>query len=99
MGTQGFLNSVVGATEKQVSASVDDEMVILNVETGVYYGLKQVGARVWSLLQEPRRVRFVRDRLVQEYEVSAERCEDDLRKLLQELECEGLVYIRDETEE
>src|SRR5437763_14861085 len=68
------LDSVVCATKHQVSSRLDDEVAILELERGVYYGLSRVGVRVWDLIQEPMRVRDVEDRLVSEYDVDAERC-------------------------
>jgi hypothetical protein len=62
----------------------------------VYYGLDAVGARIWSLIQEPRTVNEIRDILLEEYEVEPERCERDLLALLQKLADEGLIEVKDE---
>ncbi len=67
--------------------------VILSLKSGVYYGLDPVGATVWDLIQEPKSLSEVRDAVLQEYDVEPERCEDDLRALLQELVEEGLVEV------
>ena len=47
--------SVVVATKDQVSCDLAGEAAILNIKSGVYYGLDPVGARIWTLMQEPRR--------------------------------------------
>lgn len=88
--------SVVVAAEGQVSSDLGGEVAILDLKAGVYYGLDEVGARIWSLIQEPRRVDEVRDTLLEEYEVEPERCEHDLIALLQRLAEEGLVEVGDE---
>ncbi len=88
--------SVVVAAEGQVSSDLGGEVVILDLEAGVYYGLDEVGARIWSLIQEPRSVDEVRDILLEEYEVEPERCQHDLIALLQRLAEEGLVKVEDE---
>ncbi len=88
--------SVVVAAEGQVSSDLGGEVAILDLEAGVYYGLDEVGARIWSLIQEPRSVDEVRDILLEEYEVEPERCEYDLVALLQRLAEEGLVKVEDE---
>ena len=41
---------------KSLSDVQGDEVVLLNLRDGVYYGLDGVGARVWTLVQEPRTV-------------------------------------------
>jgi hypothetical protein len=88
-------DSIVVATSEQVSAHLDDEVVILGFRSGSYYGLDQVGLFIWDLLQEPRKVSDIRDAIVAEYEVTAAQCEGDLLVLLNELAAKQLVDIQD----
>src|SRR5690348_4964282 len=76
------LATIVAARSQQVSADLEGEAVILDLERGRYYGLNEVGARVWSLVQEPRSVSEIRDCLLGEYAVDASQCEADLFALL-----------------
>jgi hypothetical protein len=91
-------DSVVVASSSQVSADLSAEFtgetVILDLNDGVYYELNHVGARVWELIQEPRRVETVLDRLLESYDVTREQCEQDLMALLAELSELGLIEIR-----
>jgi hypothetical protein len=73
------------------------EAVILNLKSGIYYGLNPVGARVWSLIQEPKSVGNVLDTLLAEYDVEPDRCESDLMALLQDLAARELIKIEPET--
>lgn len=70
---------------------------MLNLTSGIYYGLDAVGARIWNLIQEPRTVNEIRDVLLREYDVETERCERDLLAILQNLAAAGLIEVRDET--
>jgi hypothetical protein len=88
--------SSVVAAKDPVSCDLDGEAVILSVRNGIYYGLDGVGARVWSIVQEPRTVDEIRNILLKEYDVEADRCERDLLDLLQELAANGLIEIGDE---
>jgi hypothetical protein len=88
------LDSTVVAAQDQVSSEIGDEVAILDLKAGTYYGLDAVGARVWELVQEPQRVREIRRILLEEYEVEPERCGRDLLALLQRLAYEGLVEVR-----
>ena len=83
----------IEVTSDQVSSTLDGEEVILNLADGTYYGLNEVGARIWSLLQEEPMLHRVRDRIVDEYDVAHEQCERDLVGLVRELEEAGLVEI------
>ena len=79
--------------DHQVSSQMGDETVILHLEDGVYYGLDPVGTSVWHLLQEPRAVAEIRDRIVEEYDVDAERCERDLDLFLRDLAARRLIDV------
>src|SRR2546425_336588 len=88
-------SAVVIAAGDLLASDFGAELVILNLRDGVYYGLEDVGARIWNLLQKPVTVPAMRDVLVKEYDVDASRCERDLRSLLRDLVSRGLVEIRE----
>ena len=75
---------------------VGDETVILNLASGTYFGLDPVGARMWELMSAGHSLAEIRDRLLEEYEVEAERLEQDLLKLVGELQAQGLIQINDD---
>ena len=86
---------VVAAPDRQLSTVLGGEVVILDVERGEYFGLANVGTLIWNLLQTPRRVAEIVDRIVLDYEVPRDVAEHDLRELLAELARRGLVEIDD----
>lgn len=71
-----------------------DESVLLDIDTGTYYGLNGVGTLVWNLIQSPQRLADVRDAIVGEFEVDREVCERDLRALVRELVRRRLVQVQ-----
>ncbi len=79
------------ATKQQVSCELGEEAAILNMKNSIYYGLDPVGARIWRLLQQPTSMSAIRDVIVQEYDVTPQQAESDLRVLLEKLLGEGLV--------
>jgi hypothetical protein len=89
------LDSVVVASGELVSANLDGEVVILGFRSSAYYSLDQVGAFVWDLLQQPRKVADLRDAILSEYDIDVARCEQDLIHLLADLAEKGLVDIND----
>lgn len=90
------VHSTVVATKGQISSDLGDEVAILDLEGGMYYGLDNAGARVWELIQEPRKVEDVYTTIVKEYDVEPERCERDVVSLIQKLRDEGLAEVLDE---
>jgi len=87
--------STVVAAKEQVSCSLADEAVILDLKSGVYYGLNEVGARVWHLIQEPKTVSEIRDAILQEFDVDQNLCERDLLVLLGDLVGKQLIEVQD----
>jgi hypothetical protein len=85
--------AIIKVAKDQVSADLKDEVVILNLKNQEYCGLNPVGARIWQLIQEPTTVAAVRDKILEEYEVDADRCERDLLAVLEELRGQGLIEV------
>jgi hypothetical protein len=86
-------HSTVVATKDQVSCRLGEEAAILALDSGVYYSLNPVGARIWALLQEPVVVRRIRETLLLEYDVEPDRLDRDLTELLDRLAAEGLIEV------
>ncbi|HTW95509.1 MAG TPA: PqqD family protein [Tepidisphaeraceae bacterium] len=88
---------VVVAAKAQVSSLVNDEVVILNVDTGVYHGVDGVAAFVWQRLNAPVTVNDLCDAVMREYDVDAERCRADIAALLADFANNGLIQISNAT--
>jgi Coenzyme PQQ synthesis protein D (PqqD) len=88
--------SIVVVTKDQVSCDLSGEAAILNLKSGVYFGLNTVGASIWKLIQEPRTVKEIRDSILKEFDVDPDRCENDILEILQELSTHGLIEIVNE---
>ena len=82
------------AARDQVSCDLAGEAAILHLGSGMYYSLDRVGARVWSLVQSSTSFRRIRDTLLAEYDVTAERLEQDLTELLNTLLVERLIEVQ-----
>jgi len=87
-------DTTVVVSPHQVSTTLGQEAVILGAEAGQYFGLNEVGARIWELVQTPVRVSEICAALCEEYEVSAAQCEQDVLVLLNELRAKGLLDVR-----
>jgi len=74
-----------------VFRELDGEAVILNLESGIYFGLDQVGTRIWQLIQEHGSLQKVFETMCDEYDVGSDTLERDLLQLVDELYAKGLV--------
>ena len=84
---------VAAAAQRQLSTTLAGEVVILDVDEGVYFGLADVGTLIWKLLQTPRRVSEIVDCIVSEYDVTRQVAETDVVALLTDLAERGLVDV------
>jgi hypothetical protein len=87
-------SSIVVASRDQVASDLGGETVLLGLRTARYYGLADVGARIWELVREPISVSAISETIAREYEVSLERCEADVLRFLEELAEQELIEVR-----
>jgi len=85
------LDTVVVAADEVVSCDLSGEEAMLDLASGVYYGLNGVGSAVWRQIRQPARVSDVVAGVVSEYEVEPERCERDVVALIQRLVDAGVA--------
>ena len=69
----------------------DGDLVILNLDSGEYFGVNEVGARLWSGLVAGRTPREVAFELGEEFDVDQGTLLDDLVSLTRELVARGLL--------
>lgn len=78
--------------------SFDGDLVILDLARGDYFGVNEVGARLWAGLAGGKSPREIARELGAEYDVDEDVLLADLVRLTSELLAKGLVRRRDETE-
>lgn len=74
-----------------VYRDLDGEVVLLDTDSGTYFGLDEVGSRVWHLLAESGGVERTVEVLLDEYEVAEARLRADVEELTQTLLERGLL--------
>jgi hypothetical protein len=74
-----------------MEAQVGDELVAMDVNIGSCFGFNSVAKDVWQRLGSPKTSAELRDELLADYDVDAERCAGELQALLDELVAKGWV--------
>ncbi|OLP15692.1 hypothetical protein BST81_25010 [Leptolyngbya sp. 'hensonii'] len=72
---------------------LDGESVILNLNTERYFGLNEMGTRMWSALTQSTSIQAAYETLLTEYDVDADLLRQDLQHLVEQLIEHGLVEI------
>lgn len=87
------LKTIVRRAEDMVCADLNDMTVMMSIENGNYYGLDDIATEIWSIIEEPIRVTDLIDKLVEQFETTAEECEKDVISFLTELQEQNLIKV------
>ena len=79
------VDTVLVRDSEPVPATVDDDVVVLSLRAGAYFGFNRVGSEIWNMLAQPRRVGEILDTLAQSHDVDADTMTRDVSQFLQTL--------------
>jgi hypothetical protein len=68
--------------------------VVLDLKGGMYHGLNPVASFIWSRIQQPAAVSDLLTAVANKYDVTAQRCRDDVMNFLRQLMEAGLIEVR-----
>ena len=74
-------------------SNLQEESVILNLNSERYFGLDNVGTRMLSVLSESKSIEAAYESLLAEYDVDPQVLRQDLTSLIENLIGQGLVTI------
>ncbi len=86
-------SSVVIREASFVTSTLNDEVVMMNPESGAYYGLNETASAIWELLDKAKPVDFLVARLAEDYYVERSQCERDVLDALEYMWHKGLIKI------
>lgn len=87
------LDDHIASSEDVLIQEVGGEAVLLDLASERYFGLDQVGTRIWQLIEEIGQLRAIHARLCVEFDAEPLRIEQDLLRLASDLGEAGLVKI------
>ena len=82
---------LIRRTRDLLEARVWHDLVALDVSGGKCFGFNETAAWTWQLLDQPRRRSFLRDSLLDRFEMEGPGWEAKLDDLLHDLERRGLI--------
>ena len=93
ISNQLTLETIIRRSDALLFSNLGDDIVMMDVELGAYYGLEAVAAQIWALTERPVSVRSVCERLMTEYEISPEQCQQEILAFLGDLLNHRIVQI------
>jgi len=93
MAASMSLNQEARISPDVLFQEVGGEAVLLDLKSESYFGLNEVGTRIWQLIEVNGNLTHVLDIMLDEYDVAPERMEADLMDLVGRLTEAGLVTL------
>ena len=87
------LKQTITLSPDVISQEVSGETVLLDLESENYFGLDEVGTRIWQLIESAGDLEAIFNTLLEEYDVEEEQLLGDLSDLVGEIENLGLVKL------
>ena len=87
------IHTKVSQSTEVVASEMDDEVVMMSIEQGAYFGLDPVGSRIWEIIEKPVDVSALCDQLLEEFEVTRDVCEGDTLSFLNKLSDDKLLEV------
>jgi hypothetical protein len=87
--------SRVTVPENVLVQELDGEAVLLDLKSETYFGLDDVGIRMWQVLTTSASIQNAYEALLDEYDVTPEQLLQDLNELVTRLVEQGLLEVVD----
>ena len=71
--------------KKVIQSKIGDEVVMLDMDSGFYFGLNSVASIIWGMLEKATSFEEVINELMKEYNVDRQTCENDTRSFWNQL--------------
>jgi len=81
-----------------INETIEGESVIINLDTGIYYSLDNIGAIIWDALGNGHSVTDLSASIASHYQIDAEDVETTINDLINKLLAEKLIISLPETE-
>ena len=89
------LNSTIQRNPEVIAAEADQDLIMISVATGYYYGVSDVAREIWDAIGSPKKISDLVGDLTAKYEIDSHSCEEQTLSFLSALLDEGLLQVKD----
>jgi hypothetical protein len=86
-------DSIVTRNTTIVTNNIENEVVMMSLEDGNYYGMSPVATRIWEIIDNSCSVDKICCTLLEEYQIDRENCLKGVIRFLQNLNKTNLIQI------
>lgn len=87
------LQATISRKPDMLSAGIDDEVVLMDMQSAKYFGLDPVGSRIWNALAEPVTVEDLCRRMGEAYQGTPATIQADVQAFLRQLAARGMIVV------
>jgi hypothetical protein len=87
------VDSTIARSGEVISSEVENELVMMSLENGKYYGIDSIGGDIWKMIESPILISEICNRLMKEYNVDKSTCTNDVFVFLDQLKEQKLIKM------
>ena len=89
------VTSIIERDPEVIAAEADQDLIMVSIASGYYYGISNVAREIWDAIESPKRISDLIQDLTTTYNIDRTSCEDQTLSFLESLLKEGLVRVKD----
>ena len=89
------LDWIVQRDPEIIAAEADQDIVMVSIANGAYYGVSHVARDIWAAIEHPKKISDLIDDLAASYNVDRSSCEEQTLSFLEDLLTERLLQVKD----
>jgi hypothetical protein len=93
MDKQDISRQLLQRRPDMLFSHIDDEVVMMSIESGEYYGLNPIASKIWELLEKPHTTVQLVELLMQEFDVDEQTCREDVLQFLRQMLQKNLITV------
>jgi hypothetical protein len=88
------LDCIVQRDPDVIAAEAGQDLVMVSIANGFYYGVADVAREIWAAIEHPRKISDLINDLARTYNVDRSVCEEQTLSFLENLRSERLLQVR-----
>ena len=90
---QLILKSHITRNIEIITNEIDDEILMMSIEDGKYYGLNPVGSEIWKLIEEPKTIEEIIPALMEIFDIDEETCSKESLDFIESMIKNNIILI------
>ena len=90
------VNCIVQRDPEIIAADADQDLVMVSLASGSYYGVSHVARAIWNAIEQPKKVSDLIDDLTSAYNINRSKCEEETLSFLKDLLAEHILQVSNE---